>query len=108
MSVGQYCQFGLSVLHAQDEPGRLQVPVPAAVVLKRHKPSEVHLLYVLQHTKVEGFQHATGKNTLLCHTYISILGIIEEVQGIPTQTAPESPECLSGVQTDMQYDVYQG
>lgn len=44
---GQYGQFGLSVFHAQDEPGRLQVPVPAAVILERHETSEVHLLYVL-------------------------------------------------------------
>lgn len=47
MLAGQYRQFGLSVLQAQDEPGCLQVPVAAAVVLKRHETSKVHLLGVL-------------------------------------------------------------
>lgn len=34
------------------------------------------------------------QNTPLRHAYMSILGIIEEVQGIPTKTGPESPERL--------------
>lgn len=42
-----YCEFGLSILHAQDESGCLQVSVPAAVVLQGHKPTQVQLLHIL-------------------------------------------------------------
>lgn len=41
----------------------------------------------------------TMQNTPLSHTCMSILGIIEEVQGIPTEAGPESPECLSDTNT---------
>lgn len=52
----------------------------------------------------------TMQNTPLSHTCMSILGIIEEVQGIPTEAGPESPECLSdrSTHTDMNYHVHQG
>lgn len=97
---GHYCEFCLSIFHAQDESGCLQVSVPAVVVLQGHKPTEVQLLHILWHTQTcfNTLYIAQKKNKIKCAqsgTYMSILGIIEEIQRIPTQAGPQSPGRLS-------------